>query len=106
MKTQVKPLILIFIAFLCTGGTPTEPTPVLLPLGWWSGQTALEVQAKDVTLFLGCGGANFPRPTLDSDGTFQASGYLFLLDHLLLPIGRDHQQHSRAMFLVPHSRSR
>jgi hypothetical protein len=59
---------------LAACGTPTEPESRGLPVGWWIGDTDLQVRATDAIVYLACGAATFPQPSLDRAGNFEASG--------------------------------
>ena len=57
------------------GGGPTDPRGGLLPAGRWTGDGAcLSVAESECDLAVGCGHGRFPRPTLDSNGTFDVGG--------------------------------
>jgi len=55
--------------------SPTEPDAGPLATGRWTGDGAcLSVTETECNLAVGCGHGQFPRPSIRSDGTFDADG--------------------------------
>ena len=55
--------------------SPTEPDAGPLATGRWTGDGAcLSVTETGCNLAVGCGHGQFPRPSIRSDGTFDADG--------------------------------
>jgi hypothetical protein len=68
-------LVLIAVGLVGCHRTPTSPGPMPLTEGRWTGGGAcLSVTPDGCTLIAGCGHGQFPRPTVRSDGTFDADG--------------------------------
>lgn len=71
-------VLLLFVA--CNGGSPTEPRPLGIASGRWSGNAAcLIVPAENVSprtavLTYSCARGEFRVPDLRSDGTFDVDG--------------------------------
>lgn len=68
--------LLSLLLILSACATPTEPESRLLPLGWWTGETMLQVRESGATLYLTCGAGTFERPSLNGSGDFRADGHV------------------------------
>ena len=63
------------LCFLAACRSPTEPRSMPLAAGRWTGDGAcLSVTDTACDLAVGCGHGQFPRPNIQSDGTFEVDG--------------------------------
>ena len=72
---MISRLAIPLLILVAACGTPTEPVD-LLPVGWWTGDTLVQVTDADATVFVTCGTGSFPRPMLDRSGNFKSDGTL------------------------------
>lgn len=74
---RLRPLCALVLLLACNH-SPTEPRPLAIAAGKWSGDGACLVvgggQPSMSTLTAGCGHGSFPTPVIRSDGTFDADG--------------------------------